>query len=241
MLGKDEQTILGPGAVLELLPVKQTYVLFFGQRVLTSDNTVSAKRQLNNNTIISENKPAKKSNTQLTLKSFFSFSSSNSTFTSCKWRKTDSLLTMTYGDHTPSVLIASFDLDGTITETKSGRLPFQTTPDDWRFLFPCVRKKLKAVHSAGYKLVIFTNQGGMNYGSPSEEDFKLKLQAVMESLGDLPVILFAAIGDNEYRKPGTGMWDYFIQHNNGGVAVDIEQSYYIGDAAGRVRNWKKGN
>ncbi len=215
---------------------ERTYVIFFGKRVVNSNNTVSVKRPFIGN----HGDNAKKSNTQRTLKSFFS-SSSKSRYTTCKWRKTDSLLIMTCGDPAPSSLIASFDLDGTITETKSGRLPFMTTPDDWRFLYRCIPKKLHTIHSAGYKLVIFTNQAGMNYGKPLEEDFKLKLQAVMECLGDISVLLFAAINDDNYRKPGTGMWEYFIKNENGGVMVDIEQSYFIGDAAGRVRNWKEGS
>jgi histidinol phosphatase-like enzyme len=30
-----------------------------------------------------------------------------------------------------------------------------------------------------------------------------------------------------------GMWDEFVQNWNGGLEVDFERSFYVGDAAGR--------
>ncbi|GBN65235.1 Bifunctional polynucleotide phosphatase/kinase [Araneus ventricosus] len=44
-------------------------------------------------------------------------------------------------------------------------------------------------------------------------------------------------GSGKYRKPNTGMWDYFVQKCNQGMPVDIESSLYVGDAAGRPDNW----
>lgn len=41
-----------------------------------------------------------------------------------------------------------------------------------------------------------------------------------------------ATDDDEFRKPGTKMWDLFLEHN-GDVKVDMENSFYCGDAAGR--------
>lgn len=41
-----------------------------------------------------------------------------------------------------------------------------------------------------------------------------------------------ATADDEFRKPGTKMWEFFLQ-NNGDVEVDMAQSFYCGDAAGR--------
>ena len=36
-----------------------------------------------------------------------------------------------------------------------------------------------------------------------------------------------------YRKPLDGMWSYAMRECNGGVAPDLAQCYYVGDAAGR--------
>ena len=42
----------------------------------------------------------------------------------------------------------------------------------------------------------------------------------------------AATGDDEFRKPCRGMWDYLIDTCNGG-SVDLPSCIYVGDAAGR--------
>jgi bifunctional polynucleotide phosphatase/kinase len=36
------------------------------------------------------------------------------------------------------------------------------------------------------------------------------------------------------RKPETGMWDFFVANLNKGVAPNKEDSFFVGDAAGRV-------
>ena len=177
---------------------------------------------------------------QRSLLSLFRSEPTTASSWNCKWYESESLLVMTYGEQTPSHTIAAFDLDGTITDTRSGKLPFNTTPDDWRFWDTCVPAKLASAHKANYRIVVFTNQGGMPYGNPSRSDFQEKLQTVMESLGDVPVILLASKVDNHYRKPSPGMFSYFVKHENGGLEVNREESYYIGDAAGRAKNWKPG-
>ena len=240
---KNSETItLGPGAIINLNNTEQVYMIFFAKRAITISTTctVPVKRQLEHETNSKAVKPLKKSNIQSTLGKFF-FSSSPPV--TCKWKSVNSLRIMTCGEQIPSSLIASFDLDGTLTDTKSGRLPFRTTPDDWKFWHSCVPKKLHTIHSSGYRLVIFTNQGGMNYGNPPLDEFKVKIQAFMESIGGLPLLLIAATGDDDCRKPSVGMWEHFLEQENqlsDGSSVDMEQSYYIGDAAGRVKHWKTG-
>ena len=43
-----------------------------------------------------------------------------------------------------------------------------------------------------------------------------------------------------YRKPSPGMWRYVVEKGNGGVTVDLSDSLYVGDAAGRVAGWQPG-
>ena len=47
-------------------------------------------------------------------------------------------------------------------------------------------------------------------------------------------------GQNHYRKPSTTVWDYFAEKCNGGVKLDPSQCVYVGDAAGRPKNWAEG-
>ena len=40
-------------------------------------------------------------------------------------------------------------------------------------------------------------------------------------------------GPKGFRKPLAGMWDHFSSACNGGVAPNLNECYYVGDAAGR--------
>eukprot|EP01116_Phalansterium_solitarium_P020680 TRINITY_DN6162_c0_g2_i1.p1 TRINITY_DN6162_c0_g2~~TRINITY_DN6162_c0_g2_i1.p1 ORF type:complete len:264 (+),score=82.16 TRINITY_DN6162_c0_g2_i1:296-1087(+) len=46
-----------------------------------------------------------------------------------------------------------------------------------------------------------------------------------------------ATATDHYRKPNTTMWDYLVQHFNGGLALDMKHSVFVGDAAGRLKGW----
>ena len=52
--------------------------------------------------------------------------------------------------------------------------------------------------------------------------------------------VYAATGENHYRKPYTNMWDYMIEHHNDDIVPDLDISYYVGDAAGRPKEWAPG-
>lgn len=55
----------------------------------------------------------------------------------------------------------------------------------------------------------------------------------MEGLG-IPISVYAATSDSEYRKPRLGMWREFIDDNDLDVTgIDLENSFFVGDAAGR--------
>ena len=43
----------------------------------------------------------------------------------------------------------------------------------------------------------------------------------------------SATSDDSFRKPGVMMWKYFIEKLNDGIKVDMKESFYCGDAAGR--------
>jgi len=45
--------------------------------------------------------------------------------------------------------------------------------------------------------------------------------------------VFIASTDDEYRKPSTAMWQLMLRAHNHGLAPDLTQCLYVGDAAGR--------
>ena len=65
-------------------------------------------------------------------------------------------------------------------------------------------------------------------------DFKSKVSAVFNQL-DMPVSIYAATGRDHYRKPRTGMWAELLDDYDldGTSAVDLENSFFVGDAGGR--------
>ncbi len=49
----------------------------------------------------------------------------------------------------------------------------------------------------------------------------------------VPMQVFMASADDEYRKPSTTMWQLMLRAHNHGVQPDVAQCLYVGDAAGR--------
>lgn len=53
---------------------------------------------------------------------------------------------------------------------------------------------------------------------------------------DLPVSIYAATAKDRYRKPRPGMWEEFLDDYDldGETSPDLANSFFVGDAAGRV-------
>lgn len=130
--------------------------------------------------------------------------------------------------------IASFDIDGTIIKTKSGAR-FPKDADDWTWYLGDIKAKLSKLIEQDFKLVFFTNQGGLGNDVFKMRDFKKKIENIVGSL-NLPVQVYISPGKKRYRKPRTGMWDTLASKNDR-VAIDMSKSFYVGDAAGREKNW----
>lgn len=50
-------------------------------------------------------------------------------------------------------------------------------------MFPSVPTKLKQLHADGYKIVIFTNQGGIATGTVKAADIQHKIEMVIKAVG----------------------------------------------------------
>ena len=126
------------------------------------------------------------------------------------------------------VKVASFDLDNTIIFTKSKKI-FSINKDDW-YIKNEVLDKLKDLYHNHYKIIIFTNQGGIYSGRQDLNDFTEKCNNIMKYI-NLPLIIIASLRDDINRKPRTGMWQ--LINKNYYPNIDIKSSFYCGDAAGR--------
>ncbi|CAG8490528.1 21222_t:CDS:10, partial [Racocetra persica] len=136
------------------------------------------------------------------------------------WTLHDSLLIGQYikkGDKFESrANIAAFDLDDTLITTK-GTNKFPKDANDWKWWNKKVPERLAKLYEEGYKIIIISNQA---------------LNTSFE--------IYAATGYDKYRKPMIGIWNYFVEKRNVGVTIDKKNCFYVGDAAGRVKNWKFG-
>ncbi|CRL02547.1 CLUMA_CG015864, isoform A [Clunio marinus] len=127
--------------------------------------------------------------------------------------------------------IAAYDMDNTIIKTISGNV-FPKNIDDWQLNYNNITKKLKSLHDNGFKIVIFTNQRGIETGQTTVDDMKRKLALIQQRL-EVPCQFFMATGSTIFRKPRIGMWEALETSFNDGIKIDRSQSFYVGDAAGR--------
>ena len=162
-----------------------------------------------------------------------SVSSSNTN----KWENIDNkeLFIYTPVDCQSMSKIAAFDVDGTIIKTKSGAR-FPKNKDDWEFYFHDIPQKLKKLIEEHYKIVFFTNQSGVGKDEKKIKAFKSKIENIVNQIS-LPIQVYIATGKTTYRKPLPGMWNTLVDSKNDGLIIDLNNSFYVGDAAGREKNW----
>lgn len=129
------------------------------------------------------------------------------------------------------VKVAAFDMDSTLITTKT-RAKFPKSPGDWRLLNSKIAVNFLKLASEGFTCVIFTNQAGIGNGRIDASFIKTRLEGIIAAL-KTPVCAFVATGKDNFRKPATGMWDLFAHLQGGMDQIDIQNSFYVGDAAGR--------
>lgn len=133
------------------------------------------------------------------------------------------------------VKVAGFDMDDTIVFSKSGKV-FAQGRDDWKFLHHTIPAKLQTLHKDGFRIVFFTNQsgiGGKAWDEGKANDIRGKITDIGNALS-IPISAWIAAKEDNFRKPGLGMWEHFTATLPGKAAlVDMVSSFYCGDAAGR--------
>jgi bifunctional polynucleotide phosphatase/kinase len=130
--------------------------------------------------------------------------------------------------------VAGFDFDFTLVKTKSGK-KFPIDENDWELWHESIYQKLHQLVKNGFTLVIFSNQNGVGSGKVDENMVKSRFQNFIDYT-KLPWLCLAATQKDNLRKPNTGMWDLLFDK----FKVNMKESFYVGDAAGRIKNYIKG-
>ncbi|XP_070564381.1 bifunctional polynucleotide phosphatase/kinase-like [Ptychodera flava] len=134
--------------------------------------------------------------------------------------------------------IAGFDIDSTLITTRSGR-KFATGVKDWQWWSDEVPAKLKEAYNDGFKIVFVTNQAGIEKNHVTPKEICTKCEDIINELG-FPVQVFMSTGQNQFRKPSAAVFDHMEKDCNHGMTVNRKHSYYVGDAAGRAKEWAPG-
>ena len=144
--------------------------------------------------------------------------------------------------------IAAFDLDDTLIAPSIGN-KWSRSASGWRWWNNIVPAKLRELHADGFQIILLSNQNAISLkdnpkllqkDSVSLLNFKSQLAAMFRQL-DLPASIYAATAQDIYRKPRTGMWKAMVEdHDLGGSGMmDLERSFFVGDAAGREKTAKR--
>src|SRR5690554_3876979 len=92
------------------------------------------------------------------------------------------------------------DRDGVI----NSNIGYVNTVDDFHIL-PKVKDALKLLKQAGYKLIVVTNQGGIDKGYLTYEDLDEIHNKMLEELPEIDGIFYCSVYNSFRRKPMPGM------------------------------------
>jgi bifunctional polynucleotide phosphatase/kinase len=137
----------------------------------------------------------------------------------------DDFLVLDSDQITPSSKIAAFDMDGTLIVPKSGKV-FPVDRYDWTWWDSSVPLLLVKLYEDGFKIVIFTNQAGLEKGKIKKADITGKILDIIKKL-KIPVQVFISGSEGLYYKPSTTMWDYMTTEFNGNLKIDYKESFFL--------------
>jgi len=127
----------------------------------------------------------------------------------------------------PRQKVAGFDFDGVLMRWLQQWANDYHQYAMWNAYVPC---KLRRLHAAGYKLVIFANKGNIQ-GAFLTGANATRIRGITDWLAHVVRVPLHAVFSTKkgggYHKPATGMWAIMEQYTNGGTAVDIASSFLV--------------
>lgn len=126
------------------------------------------------------------------------------------------------GCNLKSPVVYAFDFDSTLVDFKSDKLSF-----------PHVIDKLKEINDKGDGVVIISNQGGVPAGKMTINQMEKRFETFLKLIPFSIPVLACVAKHSIFRKPCVGMFQFYCNFIHSDVPVEIDKSFYCGDAAGR--------
>lgn len=160
------------------------------------------------------------------------------------WTLHDGMLCKFRTEHTQRFnKVYAFDMDHTIIMPRS-QSKFPIDSDDWKFWQSDIPRRLSELFHSGHGIVFLSNQGALGTKKNANMiDFQRKVDAVVDAVG-VPIDFLCATGKNRFRKPLTGMWEFYQHarcsslhdyhtHGDDPSSSSVVHVAFVGDAAGR--------
>lgn len=135
----------------------------------------------------------------------------------------------------PRDKVAAFDLDGTLTIWRTGGWPSKL--EHYELWSSTVPAKLRAYYDEGFKLVFFTNQGGIQSAHNGKKATLVKrVINWIAQLVDRPIHAVLSTRSlkkdpGSFHKPTGKMWSVATKFLNKGQPFNVGESFFVGDSA----------
>ncbi|KAK1444154.1 bifunctional polynucleotide phosphatase/kinase like protein [Babesia gibsoni] len=161
-----------------------------------------------------------------------------------QWKQHEGILYQRYGEPKPSSKLAMFDMDSTLMMTPStlvndlvkGLKPSigkPAIPNDFVLYNPNVKQKLQEELDSGRAIVVCSNQSQLFDDPRMSKLIFARIQLLLQEL-NIPLYILLAFRRDLCRKPAPGMLTFYEKSLNCGMEVDRGNTFYVGDAAGRL-------
>ena len=135
------------------------------------------------------------------------------------------------------------DRDGVINKDPGGwtKYSYVTRWEEFHFL-PGSKEALKKLKTAGYEIILISNQAGINKGHYTMDDLKdinsKMLAQIRQAGGNIRSMYYCPHRKDENcacRKPGTGLFEKAAKE----IDVDFNAAFFVGDGSTDIEAGKK--
>ena len=140
----------------------------------------------------------------------------------------------------PRDKVAGFDLDQTLVNWNLPPGSWPSSVQQYELWNSSVIDKMRKLDKDGYKLVIFSNQGGIKGALNGKIAARVKsvIDWIAKKLGRPVFAICSTQIGSEYHKGNSGMWEIMESRCNAGLEVGPDLSFFVGDSDGKGEGYQ---